>query len=164
VFRWQLALAAERNLPASIHCLDAFGALHDVLRSSPLPQRGFLLHAYSGSSELAFAFAKLGAYFSFNGSFLEPRKTRLRELYATLPVNRLLVETDAPAMSLPANLERHHLPATAEGEPINHPANIAATYAALAELRGISLEALTAQVAENFVNLFGPAGAIIQIS
>jgi TatD DNase family protein len=154
VFRWQLALAAERNLPASIHCLDAFGALHDVLASTPVPARGFLLHAYNGSHELAEAFTKLGAYFSFNGAFLDPRKARVRDTYAKIRADRLLVETDAPAMRVPAGHERFTLPDTPEGQAINHPANLVVTYAALAELRGLSVEALSAQVADNFKNLF----------
>lgn len=156
VFTWQLALAAERNLPTSIHCLDAFGPLLDTLRSAKLPARGFLLHAYSGSAEMAKNFADLGACFSFNGAFLDPRKARLRELYAALPADRLLVETDAPAMRLPAPLERFSLPPADDGSPINHPANLAATYEALAELRGVTVEALTSTVEANFLRLFGP--------
>lgn len=155
VFTWQLELAAARNLPASIHCLDAFGALLEALRHARLPARGFLLHAYSGSAELARSFADLGAYFSFNGAFLDPRKARLRELYAALPADRLLTETDAPAMRLPAPLERYPLPATAEGARPNHPANVAATCAALAELRRVPVAVLAAQLEENFRRLFG---------
>jgi TatD DNase family protein len=154
VFAWQLDLAAARNLPASIHCLDAHGPLHDLLRRAKLPARGFLLHAYSGPAEMVKNFADLGAFFSFNGSFLDPRKTRLRELYAALPADRLLVETDAPAMRLPATLEKFSLPPAADGSLPNHPANLAATYAALAELRGVALEALAAQVEKNFLRLF----------
>jgi TatD DNase family protein len=87
VFRRQLILAAEQNRAASIHCLDAFGPLYDVLRTTPRPKRGFLLHAYSGSAELARSFEKLGAYFSFNGAFLEPRKAKVCSVYATFPPN-----------------------------------------------------------------------------
>jgi TatD DNase family protein len=164
VFRAQLILASERNFPTSIHCLDAFGALIDVLRSTPLPPRGFLLHAYSGSEELAVSLAKLGAFFSFNGAFLDPRKERLHALYRILPIERLLVETDAPAMppsettpflndiSAPPHFS---LPPSADGQRVNHPANIARAYAGLAALRGIDLPALSAQVAKNFTALFG---------
>ena len=56
-FTWQLALAAARNLPASIHCLDAWGALLDVLQTTSRPARGFLLHAYGGSGDLAREFS-----------------------------------------------------------------------------------------------------------
>jgi TatD DNase family protein len=155
VFSWQLDLAATRNLPTSIHCLEAFGPLLDALRSARLPARGFLLHAYSGSAESAKSFTDLGAYFSFNGAFLESRKQRLRDLYAALPADRLLVETDAPAMRLPAPLEKYP-PLPAEGGALaNHPANLTTSYAALAELRGVSLESLAAQVEKNFHRLFG---------
>lgn len=154
VFLAQLDLAAQQNRPASIHCLDAFGLLSDLLRRAKLPTRGFLLHAYSGPMEMAAGFAKLGAYFSFNGAFLEPRKQRLREVYATIPQDRLLVETDAPAMRLPAEREKFPPLPTGDGSLANHPANIAVTYAALAELRGIKLESLTVQVEENFRRLF----------
>jgi len=164
VFRWQLALAAERNLPTSIHCLDAFGPLYDALSSATVPARGFLLHAYNGSSEMAHAFAKFGAYFSFNGAFLDPRKERVRDVYAKIPANRLLVETDAPAMLLPLVAEEMQhpnvlpptftLPPSPDGDPINHPANLARTYAALANLRHTDVAPLAAQIEQNFRALF----------
>ncbi|ACB73541.1 TatD family hydrolase [Opitutus terrae] len=154
-FTWQLELAAERDLPATIHCLDAWGALHEVLRRTRLPARGFLLHAYGGSAELAREFAALGAYFSFNGYFLGERQAARRAIFKTLPLDRLLVETDAPAMPLPASHRTHELPGLADGNPINHPANLGAVYAGLAELRGMPLEELAPQIEKNFRRLFG---------
>lgn len=155
-FAWQLTLGAQRNLPTSIHCLEAFGPLLDTLRATPLPARGFLLHAYNGSTEMAKSFADLGAHFSFNGAFLDPRKTRLHQLYATLPADRLLVETDAPAMRLPPALEKFPPLPTPDGSHANHPANLATTYAALAQLRHTTVESLATAVAENATRLFGP--------
>jgi TatD DNase family protein len=102
-------------------------------------------------------FAERGAYFSFNGGFLDSRKTLAREAFKLVPVERLLVETDAPAMLLPREHQRHTLPPTADGQPVNHPGNLAAGYAGLAELRGLTVEALAAQVEQNFARLFGPA-------
>jgi TatD DNase family protein len=154
VFRWQLALAAERNLPASIHCLDAWGALLDALRGAALPKRGFLLHAYGGSAELAREFAALGAYFSFNGYFLGERQRAKREVFKVIPPERLLAETDAPAMPLPASYRTHELPGEADGNAINHPANIDGVYKGLAELRGLSIESLAGQIEQNFLRLF----------
>jgi len=52
VFAAQLRLAAERDLPASIHCLKTWGRLQELLRDGPLPKRGFLLHSYGGSVEM----------------------------------------------------------------------------------------------------------------
>jgi TatD DNase family protein len=154
VFLWQFELAATHNLPASIHCLDAWGHLHDLLRSAKRPARGFLLHAYSGPAEMVKPFSDLGAHFSFNGSFLDPRKTRLQELYAALPADRLLIETDAPAMRLPVSHEKFAPLPVPNGSLANHPANLAATYAALAALRKVDLDTLCHDVEANFHRLF----------
>ncbi|MES2694857.1 MAG: TatD family hydrolase [Verrucomicrobiota bacterium] len=154
-FTWQLALAAERNLPVTIHCLEAWGALAEILRTTPLPARGFLLHAYGGSADLARELIPLGAYFSFNGSFLNDRQCARREVFKTLPLDRLLAETDAPAMPLPASHRTHHLPDLPNGTALNHPANIDAVYAGLAQLRALPIEVLAATLGENFTRLFG---------
>lgn len=154
-FRWQLNLAAERNLPVTIHCIDAWGPLADVLRSARLPARGFLLHAYGGSAELACDFAAKGAYFSFNGYFLGERQSAKRTVFASLPLDRLLVETDAPAMPLPEERRTHTLPGLADGNPVNHPGNIGAVYAGLAEVRNTTVDELAPQVETNFRRLFG---------
>ena len=154
-FTWQLALATRHNLAASIHCLKAWGALWDILRAHPVPERGFLLHAYGGPAEMVEGFVRRGAYFSFSGHFLHERKAAQREVFQHIPRERLLVETDAPDMPLPPGRVRHRLPDTPEGRPLNHPANLPAVYEGLAELRGEPLETLTAQIAENFQRLFG---------
>lgn len=153
VFRAQLALAAERNLAASIHCLDAFGPLLDALENTPLPARGFLLHAYSGPAEMLPRFLRLGAYFSFNGTFLSARHHRHREVFRQIPLDRLLIETDAPAMPPPES-HRAYTFATPD-ETLNHPANIATTYAALAGLREVEPAAMNILIAQNFKRLFG---------
>jgi TatD DNase family protein len=151
VFKAQLALAVTLDRPVTVHCIDAFGLLLETLRSVPLPPRGFLLHAYSGSLELVAPFAALGAYFSFNAAYLAPRHARLRELFRQIPLDRLLVETDAPAMLAPPA----HAPHAIAGAPaLNHPANLAASYAALADLRALALAELTPRVATNFNRLF----------
>jgi TatD DNase family protein len=154
VFTWQVALAAERNLPVTIHCIDAWGALLDALRATARPARGFLLHAYGGSGELAREFTALGGYFSFNGYFLGERQRAKRDVFKTVPADRLLAETDAPAMPLPTVQRAYSLPGLADGNPVNHPANIGAVYAGLAELRGLSTEDLAAQLEKNFQRLF----------
>jgi TatD DNase family protein len=150
-FKSQLDLAVTLDRPVTIHCIDAFGLLLETLRSVPLPPRGFLLHAYSGPLELVAPFAALGAYFSFNAAYLAPRHARLRELYKNIPLARLLVETDAPAMLAPTNHAPHSL---AAAPTLNHPANLAATCAALANLREIPLAELAAAVAANSCRLF----------
>ncbi len=154
VFLPQLAVAAKQNLPATIHCLQAWGALDELLRTHAVPKRGFLLHAYSGPAELVPVFASRGAYFSFNGYFLDPRKTKQQDVFKLIPPDRLLVETDAPAMPLPQNWRTHKLPTAPDGSTVNHPGNLDAAYAALASLRGIPLSELTARVTDNFHRFF----------
>lgn len=169
VFIAQLRLAAQRNLPVSIHCLQAWGRMLEILRTEPRPARGFLLHSYGGPKEMVTSFANLGAYFSLPGYYAHERKARQRETFQHVPAERLLIETDAPDQLLPdgqgsmfstqnsglSRVQLHSLADAVTGKALNHPANLAAVYAFGAELRGVSAEALAVQVEENFLRLFG---------
>lgn len=154
VFKGQLGLAAELNRAASIHCVQAFGAVLEVLEASPRSPRGFLMHGYGGPAEMIKSFADLGAYFSFNIQLEGARFADRRENFRNLPLDRLLVETDAPTKPPTPDCNRFPLPALPDGTEVNNPANIVVTYEALAKLRGLSVEALAAQVEKNFKRLF----------
>lgn len=154
MFVAQLRLAAERNVPISIHCLQAWGRLHDLLREHPRPARGLVLHSFGGPVEMVPALAQLGAYFSFPGYFLNERKHRQRETFKHVPADRLLIETDAPDQPLPPGGIRHPLSGP-DGRPLNHPANLPAVYSGLAEILGEKTESLAARVEENFQRIFG---------
>lgn len=149
----ELAIAREWNRPVTIHCLQAWGALQEILRTGPVPPRGFLLHAYGGPLELVSEFAKAGAFFSFSPYFLHERKGEQRRVFAEIPLDRLLVETDAPDLWPPPERNLHPLE-DATGVTINHPANLEVAYAGLAEVRGLPVLELAARVAENFQRLF----------
>lgn len=154
VFVTQLALAAELNRAASIHCVQAWGALLEALRKNPRPARGFLLHGYAGPAEMIRNFTALGAYYSFNIQMLEPQhKSRLNN-FRHIPAKRLLVETDAPTKPPPGDLNRFPLPPAADGSPVNHPANIVVACEQLAALRGVPLATLAPQIEQNFKKLF----------
>jgi TatD DNase family protein len=155
VFVWQLRLAAERDLPASIHCLQAWGRLLELLLAGPRPQRGFLLHSYGGPREMVAPLARLGAYFSIPGYFAHERKARQRETFRHVPPDRLLIETDAPDQLLPDKRNRHPLVDVGSGKAINHPANLEAVYEFAAELQGEPVGVLATRVEENFLRLFG---------
>lgn len=155
VFVTQLRLAAERNLPVSIHCLQAWGKLLALLRTNPRPARGFLLHSYGGSAELVAPLAKLGAYFSLPGYFAHERKTRQRAAFRVVPPDRILIETDAPDQCLPDALVTHPLSAAGTNVPINHPANLNAVYQFAATLFDESFEDLASRVEQNFLRIFG---------
>ena len=150
----QLELAAAADLAASIHCIDAWGVLLETFQRSKLPACGFLLHAYAGPVEMIKPFAALGAYFSFNGSFLDPKREAQRTAFQSVPADRLLVETDAPAMPLRSQWNRYTLPTPSTGTAINHPANIAAVYAGLADFLRLRVDQLATRVEQNFTKLF----------
>lgn len=154
VFIAQLSIAAERNLPASIHCLKTWGRMLELLKTGPRPARGFLLHSYNGPRAMIESFAGLGAYFSLPGYYAHERKDPQRETFRHVPTERLLIETDAPDQMLPEG-GSHQLVDPASDKPINHPANIATVYEFAAGLRGVTIESLTASVEENFLRLFG---------
>jgi TatD DNase family protein len=168
VFVAQLRLAAERNLPVSIHCLQAWGRLLELLRDNPRPARGFLLHSYGGSAELVEPLAKLGAYFGLPGYFAHAHRSRKRDVFTRVPRDRLLIETDAPDQPLPtpqtAQPELRALfetgrtyPLThpANGQPINHPANLRVVYEWAAAWLDEPLPKLAEQLEQNFLRLFG---------
>jgi len=154
VFAAQLALAAELDRAASIHCVQAWGKLLELLKATPRAARGFLLHGYAGPAEMIADFTALGAYYSFNIQLLEPKHSTRLENFRQIPAERLLVETDAPTKPPAGSLNRFPLPGTSDGSPINHPANIIVAYEALAKLRGISVDELAMQVEKNFARLF----------
>lgn len=152
--RWQLDLARERNVPATLHCLDAFGRMLEILEESPPLPRGVLLHSYGGSAESGAAFARLGAYFSYAGYFAHERKQERRNVFAKLPLERILAETDAPDQLPPPALQTH--PCTGpDGSSINHPANLGAIYESLATVRGMPLAETCERLEDNFARLFG---------
>jgi TatD DNase family protein len=155
VFLWQWQWAAERNLPVTVHCLNAWGRLETLLRSAKRPERGFLLHSYGGPAAMVSPFAELGAYFSISGYFAHERKACQRDVFKSVPPERLLVETDAPDLWPPDPWNRFPLEDKRTGRPMNHPANLVSVYAFVSELLGCPPDALARQVGQNFSRLFG---------
>jgi TatD DNase family protein len=148
VFVAQLELAAERNVAASIHCLKAWGHLEDLLKRHRRPERGILIHSFGGSIEMAASLAKLGGCFSISGYFAHERKAAQRGVFEKIPVDRLLVETDAPDMLPPPSLI-----ANDAGE-VNDPRNLPKIYEFAANLFAILLPKFAEQMEGNFQKLF----------
>ena len=149
VFIDQLRLAHELDRPLTIHCLKAWGVLLDAFAQAPPPTR-FLLHSFSGSIEIARRLVPLGAYFSFSGHFLHPRKSAVLDVFRQLPPDRILLETDAPDMLPPAEIITHPLLGNH-----NHPANLPAIGRGLATALGMPAEALAELTRENARRCFG---------
>lgn len=157
VFRFHLELAAEKNLPLSIHCLKAWGSLLSILQEMPKPERGFLLHSYGGPADMVDVFVELGAYFSFSGYFAREDKRAKLEAFRKVPLERLLIETDAPDMSPPLGSVDYALSSNVRGDPINHPGNIRSVYRLASKSLELDEAELTCQMALNFQCFFlGP--------
>ena len=149
VFIDHLRLARRLDRPLTIHCLKAWGALFDAFAKAPPPSR-FLMHSFSGSIETARRLIPLGAYFSFSGHFLHPRKSAVLDVFRELPPGRILLETDAPDMLPPPEIITRPLP-----ENHNHPANLPAIGHALAAALGMPPETLAELTRRNARRCFG---------
>ena len=140
-FEKQLELAEKWNLPVIIHDREAHGdCFETVLRYKG--SRG-VFHSFSGSAEMAKELTRRGWYISFSGVLTFKNARKVREVAAAVPLDRILIETDAPYLS----------PEPFRGR-INHSGRMAYTAKALAELRGISYEEIIAVTAENAHRLF----------
>lgn len=149
VFMDQLRIAREMDRPLTIHCLKAWGTLFECFAETRPPTR-FLMHSFGGSIEIARRLIPLGAYFSFSGHFLHPRKSAVVEVFRQLPHDRILLETDAPDMLPPDEIVTHPLP-----ENHNHPANLPAIGQALATDLGMTAESLAKLTFDNARRCFG---------
>ncbi len=91
-----IKLANELNLPIVIHCRRAHKQLYNILINNPVNKKG-IMHCYSGNLEYAKKFLKLGFYFGFDGPIT--RDNKYNEIISFLPLDKIIVETDAPLMS-----------------------------------------------------------------
>lgn len=155
LFLRQLDIARELGRPATLHCVRAWEPLRQALRRHPLPEAGFLLHAYSGPENLIPFFVERGAFFSFSPSFLSDRRQSRREAFRLMPRDRILLETDAPDLGPPP--ERNPFPLTdaATCTPLNHPANLALSLQSLSQVLELPEAGTAALTTANWLRLFG---------
>jgi len=153
VLAWQLALARERGLPVSLHVRgdapDAFGELLELWRSEGRGALEGVLHCYTGTLEFARRALDAGLLVSFSGILTFKRDRGLRDVARALPLERLLVETDAPLLA-PEGLRGRR----------NEPVHVAKVGAVLAELQGVAVEEVARATTRNARRLFrmpGPA-------
>lgn len=142
LFRRQLLLARERDLPVLIHCRRGWDRLLRCLRDTR-GTRG-IIHAYSGSREILRECLHLGFYISFAGMVTRPHSYRAHEAAMQVPADRLLLETDAPCMTLDG---------VAAGQ--SAPVHLPQVLHYIAHLRGIDATALASRIAQNVKDLFG---------
>lgn len=96
VFAQFLGVAGERGLPAVVHCREAFADCLAILDDSLAPGQRLLLHSFAGSPAEAEQALARGAFLSYNGMATFRRSANIRETLAMVPLERLLLETDAP--------------------------------------------------------------------
>lgn len=158
VFCAQLALACELDRPVMIHCLHAWPWLMELLRGSPIPARGMLLHAFGGPLELIQPLAHLGAWFSFAADVLSETRLRKREALCHVPLDRLLIETDTPDILPPPEARARELPGTRR-KYLNEPANLPLIRDGIAAILDMTPAALDAQLASNAQRWLAQCGA-----
>ncbi len=148
-FARHLELGRARRLPVVIHCRDAEA---DVLRLLRVehdrhgPIRG-VMHSFVGSHETARACLEMGLHLSFAGMLTYKNAANVREVAATVPLERVMVETDCPYLS----------PVPLRGKR-NEPANVVHTAACLAGVLGLDVERLAQRTTRNARELFGLPG------
>jgi TatD DNase family protein len=155
VFARQLAIARECRCAITVHCLRAHEPLRQVLQKEAAPPGGFLLHAYAGSTALVPWLLEKGAHFSFPPYFLHARKAPQREMFRTLPEDRILLETDAPDLVPPDDYYNRYPLTAADGTAVNHPAQLHSALHGLAEIREIPADRLAELTSANWQRLFG---------
>ena len=144
-FRGQLRLAVDMGLPVLIHCRRAFRDLVQIMEEEQAERVGGIMHAFSGSPEIARKCIQLGFAISIAGPVTYCNAVKPLELVRCIPLEHIVLETDAPDMT----------PEPLRGMP-NEPAYLVETAKKVAELRGACLEeiaAVTTRTAERLLRL-----------
>ena len=143
-FRSHIAAARRTGLPVIVHTREADDDTIEILRGE-MDKGSFtgLIHCFTGTQRLADAALELGLYISVSGIATFKNSAALRDVIKTVPMNRLLVETDAPYLA----------PVPHRGKT-NEPAFVVHTATMLAELKGVSAGELATATTENFFRLF----------
>lgn len=141
----QLQLAAELNLPVIIHNRESSADVIRLLQGSPLAgrERAGVLHSFSGDWQTAQAALDMGFYLGFTGPVTFKKADDLRRIVAQVPLERLLVETDAPFLA----------PQQYRGKR-NEPAYVALVAERIAAIHGLDTAELARQTTQNALRLF----------
>jgi TatD DNase family protein len=148
-FRAHIQAARDSGLPLIVHTRDADRDTIDLLRAAmaEAPFTG-VIHCYSSSPELGFAAVEMGLYLGLGGILTFKRSDELRATVRALPLDRLLLETDAPYLA----------PEPLRGRR-NEPAQVARVAAMLAEVKSLPVAEIERATSENFFRLFTKAAA-----
>lgn len=137
-----LALALEVRLPLIFHCRNAFEDLFSIA-AKEAPHAKALLHCFTGTLQEAKKGLEFGWMISFSGIITFKKSASLREVVRTVPLDRLLIETDAPYLA----------PLSQRGKR-NEPAFLLETAECIASIKGLPLEEISHQITENALQFF----------
>ncbi|MEM5500908.1 TatD family hydrolase [Ahrensia kielensis] len=137
--------ARETGLPLVIHARAADDDMMQILRDETAKNGAFpfVLHCFSSGKALAECGVELGGYVSFSGILTFKNSQEIRDIAKDIPLDRMLVETDAPYLAPPPHRGQR-----------NEPAFVVNTAKVLAETLDVSFEAIAQQTTSNFYNLF----------
>lgn len=142
-FKKHLQLAIKHHLPVIIHCRDAFTDLFPILDSDHKQQSPLILHCFTGTLVDARHVLDRGGYISFSGVVTFKKSEALREVIKIVPLDKLLIETDAPYLA----------PQSHRGK-INQPAFIVETAEMVAVMKGVSPQEIALTTTRNASHLF----------
>ena len=142
VFDTQMKMAEKYSLPVIIHDREAHGDCFEMALKYPKVKGIF--HSYSGSAEMARELIRRGWYISFSGVVTFKNASRVREVLASIPLENLLIETDAPYLAPHPNRGK-----------MNHSGNLEYTVATIAEVFGMSSEEIADITFKNAKTIYG---------
>jgi TatD DNase family protein len=142
LFTEQIKLAIKYDLPLIIHCRDAVADVYEILKEYKGKLR-FVMHCYSGSSEMAVEFVKLGGMISLGGPVTFKNAKVPKEVAKTVPLDRLLIETDCPYLAPHPNRGKR-----------NEPSYVRLVLNEIATLREISTDELEEVLDQNSIKFF----------
>ncbi len=144
VFRKQIALAKEVNLPIIIHNRDATADVVEILQEEGASEVGGIMHCFTGSLEVARQCMEMNFYISFGGPVTFKNAKKPKEVAAEIPMERLLIETDCPYLT----------PHPFRGKR-NEPSYVKYVAEQIAELRGMDYADFVKQTSDNAKRIFG---------
>lgn len=144
VFRKQIRLAKKVNMPIIIHNREATEDIIEILQEENAAEVGGIMHCYNDSAEYVQACLDMNFYISLGGPVTFKNASLPKEVAVQVPLDRLLVETDAPFLAPHPNRGKR-----------NEPAFVKLVAEKIAELRGISFEELSKKTTENAFAFFG---------
>lgn len=143
VFKRQIQLSKDYNLPFVVHTRDALEDTYQVIKEVGVGPCGGIMHSYSGSLDMAQKFIELGMLISFSGVVTFKKATDIQEAAQAIPLDKMLVETDAPYLA----------PVPKRGRE-NHTAYTRYVVDKIAQLRGLTSEEVAAVTTANAKRIF----------